>query len=195
MNYCDNNDYELIYLIKEDNETAWNLMIKKYEGLIKKIASQYYNLSKGLKIEYEDLVQEGRIGLCAAIKGFKVDKNVLFYSFAFLCIKREILSYITQQTSQKHSLLLKASSLQEEILDKGIVYEDPLSLMEDNYLTNKIIDFKHSLNFLEASIFELRYNSFSYRQIADLLEIDCKTVDNRLLKIRKEFKKYLFYLQ
>ena len=61
---------------------------------------------------------------------------------------------------------------------------------EDQY---SIIEFKNSLKFLDAQIFELRYNGFSYKDIASLLEIEEKKVDNILFKIRKKLEKYFLF--
>ena len=57
----------------------------------------------------------------------------------------------------------------------------------------KIIDFKYSLSFFDMQVFELRYNSFSYGEIADLLDVNKKKVDNTLLKIRKKMEKYFLF--
>lgn len=192
MDYYNNNDYELVYLIKESaEEEALNIMFKKYEPLIRKVASYYYSNNKNLKIEYDDLIQEGRIGLCEAIKGYKLEKNVLFFTFAFLCIKRQIIDYVTKSKRQKSIGLSTAIHLDIEYDDKSIDYNDPLILIQEEDIINNIINFKNNLDFIDANIFELRYNSFSYNQIGEVLDINKKTVDNRLQKIRKKLKKYL----
>lgn len=194
MKYIDNNDYELIYLIKEDNEQALNIMFNKYQPLIKKIAHYYFERFKGLKIEFEDLVQEGMIGLCEAIRGFKLDKEVLFFTFAFLCIKRKIASYIRKIMTDANLSLYASLSIDSRNIDKGINYEEPLTLMEEKVFIEHLINFKNTLDFIDANIFELRYNSFSYKEISKFLGINKKAIDNRLMKIRNKLKNYLLQL-
>ena len=70
------NDYELLYLISENNEDASNALYKKYEPVIDYYARKYYKLTQGKGIDYNDLYQEGLIGLDAAIKGYKDQKDI-----------------------------------------------------------------------------------------------------------------------
>lgn len=191
MNYKNINDFELIYLVKENNEDALNFFFKKYEPLISKIANYYYTNVKDLKIEYEDLLQEGRIGLYEAIKCFEIKQEVLFYTFAFLCIKRAIVSYLKRNTTNKKMVLASSLSFDETILNENISFLEPTNILEEKYFINKIIEFKNSLDFIDSNIFELRLSSFSYSDIASLLDTNVKNVDNRLIKIRNKLKKYL----
>ena len=78
-------------------------------------------------------------------------------------------------------------------LDGFISSFDMYNNFIDAEYEREIINFKNSLSFLDAQIFELRYNGFSYRNIASLLEIDAKKVDNQLLKIRKKLEKYFLF--
>ena len=70
---------------------------------------------------------------------------------------------------------------------------DMFNNLVDSEYEKEIINFKNSLNSLDAQIFELRYNGFSYGDIAILLEIDTKKVDNQLLRIRKKLEKVLLF--
>ena len=75
------NDYELCYLIKDNNDKALEIMISKYSPIVKSYANRYKDYVKDTSIEYEDLLQEGYIGLYKAIQNYKDDKY-LFYTYA-----------------------------------------------------------------------------------------------------------------
>lgn len=186
------NDYELIYLIKEENEEAILIMMDKYEPLIRSIASYYAINYKRYKVEYDDLVQEGRIGLLQAIKNFDDKKEVLFYTFALLCIKCKMLNYLRSSQSIKNYPLLSSCSLDDKVID---TLSDKRSNIDDiigeKEIEEKIINFKNSLDFDDSLIFELKFNGFSYKDISVFLDINIKRVDNRLLFIREKLKKYL----
>ena len=68
MEYKDFNDYELLDYIAEGNEDANNIIIKKYEPLINKIAVKMLSFCKNNGLEKNDLIQEGMIGLNHAIE-------------------------------------------------------------------------------------------------------------------------------
>ena len=63
--------------------------IMKYEKLVNKIAYMYSNFSN-----FEDLHQQGMIGLLKALNNYKSDGNTKFSSYAYIWIKGEILEYL-----------------------------------------------------------------------------------------------------
>ena len=69
--YNDYNDHELLYMICEASEDAMNIMYEKYKSIIELKASKYRTLGKRVGLEYNDLIQEGMVGLSEAIKSYK----------------------------------------------------------------------------------------------------------------------------
>ena len=67
------------------------------------------------------------------------------------------------------------------------------NILIDREFMIKVIEFKHSLNYLDSWILELRLNGFMYKEIAMLLDIDKKKVDNSLLKTRKKLEKHFLF--
>ena len=63
--------------------------ILEYEKLVNSVASKYSNFSN-----YEDLKQQGMIGLIKAVDNYKKDNNTKFSTYAYLWIKGEILEYL-----------------------------------------------------------------------------------------------------
>ena len=63
--------------------------ILEYEQLVNKIAHKYSSFSN-----FEDLHQQGMIGLIKAVNSYKPNKDTKFSSYAYLWIKGEILEYI-----------------------------------------------------------------------------------------------------
>lgn len=193
MDYNKYNDYELLYMISENDEDALNDMFIKYENLIKKLACEYKE--KYNDVDYQDLIQEGRIGLFDAIKRYKENFNTLFYTYAIICIKGYMNNYIRKlytKTNIKFSITAEDIDLIEyKIKDNN---EDLISYINDKDYYNKIIEFKNNLSFINSLVFELRFNNFKYKDIATLLDIDIKKVDNSMLTIKSNLKKYLLNL-
>lgn len=180
-----NNDYELIYLIKEKDDEALDLMFKKYEPLIKKIASHYFYLFNN-RVTMDEIIEEGRIGLYHALKTYDSNYEIIFYTYALSCIKNTILKlYRFYNTKMRINDTLE---LKEDLI---IDYDEPLKLTLKEELVKLFINFKTTLKFEDANIFELKINNFSYKEISWLLEIKEKTIDNRMFKIRNKLKKYI----
>ncbi len=192
MNYKNLNDYELVYQVKENDENAYKIILEKYSSLLCSIAKQYYRKNKNLGLEYEDFYQEGMIGLLRALDDYD-SSNSLFYTYALLCMKRQIETCIRTSQRLKHACLNNAVSLNESIKeDSNLLVEDVIASsynLEEEYmysdLYNKIMECKYDFSLEESLILELRLNSFTVNEIATLLDLSRKRVDYRLHKIRK----------
>lgn len=199
--YKDLNDYEIMYLVEENDEYASEVLFDKYRPIILKIASQYKNEAKKYGLEMDDLVQEGYLGLYNAIQTYDSNNDVLFYTYALVSIRSKILNILTIRGAGKNRLLNQAVSLSSEVSgiddvslidileDKSVLL--PHFILEENEFSNVIHDFLLSIDFDKALIFELKLNGFKNIDIAELLNVQIKYVSNTLFRIRKQFKQYL----
>lgn len=198
MNYKEYNDYELIYQINDGDELSYNLLFKKYSNLIGKLAKYYYNQNKNIGIEYDDLYQEGMFALSNSLKDYD-QNNTLFYTFFLLCVRREMERLVKSARRFKHIILNDSASLNEPISGtEDIFLEDILSIdysVEEDYISDdncrKLYLYKYKLNSEEAMVYELKLNNFSISEIANLLDLSYKKVDNYLHKIRKLLAEYI----
>ena len=199
MNYKDINDYELIYEIRESNEDSYNTLINKYSTLIKKYADDYYKSSKNMKVEYEDLMQEGYYGLLQALDNYD-ERSCLFYTFASICIKREMERLIKSYSRNKQMVLNNAISINKPLDgDEDTFIEDVISSNEniEEYVlseikSREIYELKYDMPLEMSCVYELRLNRFTNMEISYLLEIPKKKVEKYVYKIRKMVKK-LYY--
>jgi RNA polymerase sigma factor (sigma-70 family) len=185
------NDYELVYMVKE-NEEVLEYMIKKYEPLFRKLAYSFVFKQKNRGLDVDDIIQQCRIILCRALDSYNYKNDVLFYTFLLICLKRGIINYIKRNGANYDINYMDYE--QYDNLDYFVSSYDAYDNYIDYEAQQDIVNFKNSLNFLDSSIFELRYNGFSYKDIASLLEIEEKKVDNILFKIRKKLEKYFLFL-
>lgn len=186
MNYKDN-DYELLYLVSENNEDAYERLFAKYSYLISGTAKYYYNLYKNYNLSIDELEQEGRIALYDAIRDYKEKYNTKLITFIGTCLKNRMNCYIKKMSAKKVRMLLSSLSLDNCDLTSCSTYNEILN----KELEKSLILFKNDLDFIDANIFEMYYNDYSYKDISTLLEMNIKQIDNRLLKIRSKLKSYL----
>ena len=106
MNYEEYNDYELVYLAKESNTDANEILFSKYSPIVYNYSKMYEKYVKNSGLEANDLIQEGMLGLNSAINSFDESKNVLFYTYAATCIKRTMLSAIVKANRDFESKLI-----------------------------------------------------------------------------------------
>ena len=93
MDYKKINDYEVVYLVKENDEEARKIIFNKYIPIVRKLASKYSMSAKWARVDFDDLVQEGLIALNDAIDKYDENSGALFYTFACICVERRILTF------------------------------------------------------------------------------------------------------
>lgn len=201
MRYKGVNDYELLYLVGENNEEVYNSIYAKYKPLIHKMAKTLCENYKSALVEYDDLFQEGMYGLNNAIKNFNGKSGSLFYTLAKLCISREMNGYITKMLRGKNIILSSAVSFDTPITN-GFVVEDTLYSHDDSVefkfesieMEKYILDLKYELKDEYMPVYELKLNGFSNAAIANLLDLKYKDVDNYLRSIKKTLRRKIINL-
>ena len=202
MDYRDYNDNELLSYIAENNEEASEILYKKYMPLVTKAARKMHIYIKNTGMEVNDLIQEGMLGLSNAIREYTEDKNVLFYTFAKTCIERKIITAVTAARRLKHKPLNDSLPLEAtKISDDNLVFieeiigdnkDNPENMLLDSENFNEIISIaKKELTDFELQVFELRISDFGYKEIAEILEKDIKSIDNALQRIKLKLKKII----
>ncbi|MFJ7679769.1 RNA polymerase sporulation sigma factor SigH [Peribacillus sp. NPDC097264] len=193
-------DAILIGKFQDGDDEALNQLITKYKGLVKTKAMKYF-LTGGDK---EDVFQEGMIGLYKAIRDYRDCKNsASFKSFAELCITRQIITAVKAATRQKHSPLNTYVSLfrpiyqgesEQALID--VVPEqkqmDPVAILigleEFSEIELKLTEL---LSDLESTVVDLYMGGQTYLEISLELNVQVKTIDNALQRVKKKLDKYL----
>ena len=191
MDYKKYNDYELIYMVREKDDTSYGTLFHKYLPIIKRIASDYYKSYCDYGYDLDDFVQEGYLGFQNAILSYDEHKDVLFYTFVSLCIKRRILTFCKRITCDKKNIR------NTELVDCDTVpIEDSTIHIEYDSLCREMVseiwDVVYSFSLEYTCVFELRFNHFQYQEIESLLDIPVRRAEfmmrRMIQKIRKEKK-------
>lgn len=198
--YRDLNDYEIMYMVEENDEVK-DLLFEKYRPIIINMANKYREEGKKLGLELDDLIQEGYFGLYSAIKNYNQDESALFYTYAIISIKSKILNAIKKYSTYKHKSLNQSLSLSQPIFNSqdstiiDFVVDDNVSspdiIVEEYEIQSIIKSYLFSLDIQNASIFELSLNGYTNVDISKLLDLSLKVVSNTLFSIRKRIVKYL----
>lgn len=186
-------------MISENNEDAYSLMIDKYKPLIKKYVDYYFRKYKCLGVDKDELFQEGVIGLINAINSYMENDICLFYTFASLIVKREMERYVKKTARNKHLILTCATSFYDAIGNSDLCvsdtlyskYEEVEERIKTNYYDKLMYNFKYELSEVQSQIYELRLNNFTNKEIAKLLDITYKRVDNSIRLMKIKFKNYI----
>ena len=198
MPYNDYNDNELLSYIAENNEQASLILFKKYDPLIVSIATNAVKKNPDVGLDINDLIQDGRLALNNAIVTYNETHNVIFYSYARVCIERAITTSIIKANRLKHKHLNDSFSLDSISEEYG--KNDFFMIDNRNNPELKILDFENKQEIydivqnkftdFETSVFELKVKGFNYEEIAMLLNKDKKSIDNAIQRIRKKLSEF-----
>ena len=114
MDYKNLNDYELVYQVKEHDEVAYGILLDKYSHLVDMLAKKYIKNNSNIGLEYEDLYQEGMVGIIKALDDYN-ESDTLFYTYASLCAKREMDKTLLYYKRKKHMVLNESISMEQRI--------------------------------------------------------------------------------
>lgn len=182
--YRELDDNELLFMV-EENQDYYDILLEKYKPLIFKISKKYLNLGKKIGYELDDLIQLGNLGLLEAMRYYRQNKNILFYTFIMRCIENKIKTEIKYQLTNKRKMLSETISydqivegtnrpLIDFIEDKDAI--NPYEEMIEQEIEENYIKFIQSLPIEVAVAFEMRIDGFTNKQISKFLEMDDKTI-------------------
>ncbi len=194
-------DEELIDRLRSGDTPIMDYICNKYKKLVRSKAKSMYILGA----DSEDLIQEGMIGLFKAVRDYDSGRDASFYTFADLCISRQMYTAVQAAKRQKHIPLnsyisLNAGdsgkeegeerSLLEALADRTEMNPEELFLDKErvNYLESVI---EKELSSFEKQVLDLYMTGMSYTQIAKVLGRDEKSADNALQRLKSKIKKLL----
>src|SRR5437667_3989010 len=189
-------DLQLVLRARNGDGGALDVLIRRYTGFVRLKASSYF-LAGG---ESEDLIQEGLIGLCKAVRDYRPDKETSFRSFAELCVTRQIITAIKTATRYKHQALNNYVSFSHtpagqepdsdctlgDALPGSHVDEPSVQVISTEELKSLVFCLGTGLSSLEAEALRMYLEGSSYEDMADELGCDTKTIDNALQRVKRK---------
>ncbi len=192
---------EVFYVEKsmEGDLKARSKLIEHNLRLVVFLAKKYENT----KVDLEDLVSIGTIGLIKGVNTYKLDKNIKLATYASRCIDNEILMFLRKNKKRKGEVSFE-DNLSYDAEGNELHLEDILGTDEDivtkgleNELEKKLLYTEISkLNERDKKIMIMRYGLFNnkeltQKEVADVMGISQsyisrieKKVINRLKEIQ-----------
>lgn len=171
-------DEQLCRLAASGDRRAEGVLISRYLGMVRRFAA-----GRRGALDYDDLVQEGCIGLLDAIAGFDPSREAKFSTYAYACIRHRVSRALQQAGGQTPPTVPLEAGEEAGGGDPG----DLLIVREQLELAETLL--AGLLTPLERKIFFAHLGGFSYQSIADTLDISEKSVDNALQRAKRKLRK------
>ena len=191
-------DMEEYYLLRstDGDLTARDKLIEHNLRLVVFLAKKYENT----KVDLEDLVSIGTIGLIKGIKTYSMDKNIKLATYASRCIDNEILMYLRKNKKIKTEVSFE-ESLSFDMDGNELHLEDILGTepdivtkgLEDDLNRRIVIDEINKLNTRDREIMVMRYGlvtgeEMTQKDVAEILGISQSYISRIEKKVIRRIK-------
>lgn len=196
--YSNFSDEELLIRLRDGEAGITDHIMNKYKNLVRSKAKSMYILGA----DSEDLIQEGMIGLFKAIRDYDSGRDASFFTFADLCVSRQMYTAVQASRRQKHIPLNNYISLygntSENHDDEDALVNvlatgsglNPEELIIDKENVDRLeMLIERELSCFEKQVLDLYLTGMGYQQIAKVLGRDDKSTDNALQRIKHKLRK------
>ena len=195
--YPELSDNELQALAAAGDSHAENELVLRYRRLVRVCARPYF-LAGG---DSEDLIQEGMLGLLAAVREYDPELGASFKTYAELCVKRRLLSAVKSASRLKHAFLNDGVSLEQILSEESQTLaaysvETFSRTPEEQVLAREskkdfISTYSRFLSRFELLVLDHYLDGLSYTEIAEECGKSPKSVDNAVQRIRNKLARHL----
>jgi len=201
MQYDGVKDEELIVRLRDGESEITDFIMDKYKNLVRSKAKAMYILGA----DNEDLIQEGMIGLFKAIRDYDSGRDASFYTFADLCIARQMYTAVQASRRQKHvplnsyvSIYSNVAERENDVMEEATLLNalasqvelNPEELLIDKENVSALEQIiEKELSTFEKEVLDLYMTGMTYTQIAKVLGKDDKSTDNALQRLKGKLKK------
>lgn len=179
------------------DEDAMENLLRIFKPKVIAISREYFLIGA----DFDDLLQEGMIGLYKAIRIYDPEKNHNFSAFASLCIHRQLQNAVKNANRKKNAPLNSyvpikyydgSNTSDDDKINKLVIVDDD-SDIEKNYIDKEmnaivISRVKDLLSDEQFRVLKMFINGASYEDMANSLNISKKKVDNLLQAIKKKLR-------
>lgn len=186
----------LVLAFTEDNDlSAKSKLIEHNLRLVMYISKKFENN----KVDMEELISIGSLGLIKAVDSYKIDKNTKLATYASRCIENEILMYLRKIKKTINDVSLD-DALSNEEEEKGLTLGE---MIPDEKSTSNEVESNDEKQFLlkavsnlcerEKTIMCMRYglngqDELTQKEVADLMNISQSYISRLEKKILHKLK-------
>lgn len=186
--YAQYSDETLVEMLRQGDSDVMEYLVDKYKNMVRQKARMLFLVGG----DQDDLIQEGMIGLFKAVRDYQPDREASFYTFAQLCVDRQLYHAIEASNRQKHQPLntyvsLNAGENENEL--KRLVQQSPENIVIDKENAKNLDSYiRQQLSSMENQVLELYLNGENYLEIGEKLGKPAKSIDNALQRIRSKVR-------
>ncbi len=191
---CIMNDEDVVYFAQIGCKQAADIILERYRNLIESKTRSFFLIGA----DKDDVIQEGMLGFCKAVRDFCKERTAYFGPFADMCITRQIITAVKTSRRNKHFPLNSSISLEQTLKEENgettllDLLPDEASLdkftqsAKIKNIENLLSSLEKDLTPLEQKVLTHYLDGKSYSEISNKIECNTKSIDNALQRIKKK---------
>ncbi len=173
----------LVLAAQKGDEAAFSQLVTRLLPLVRRQAAKY----NCQELDADDLLQEGFIGLLSAVRGYHAEGEKPFLPYVSVCVQNSILSALRKTRGGRGVNPAEIVPWEDDFM------ESPAPSIEEQQDLREQCDalwqfVATHLSETEKQVLKLFLTGLSYGEIAELLGITSKSVDNALQRVRAKLK-------
>lgn len=182
-------DEELLRDFLSGNDDVFDMIASRYLGLISSAAKKYRGMATD--IDDSDMIQEGMVALLSACRTYDDSKGMSFKNYLMTCVENRYRSMMRSSSRQRAVPTRNMISLED---DAETAFDPTVTSLSELVETKEYINslhriLKNSLSSLEYKVAILHLSGYTYKEIAQRLNISLKSVDNAQTRIRQKLSR------
>ena len=178
---------ELIARAKARDEEAFARLLELYTPLVESLARQFGASPSFSEQDRQDLRQEAAVAFCRAIDRFEMRDGTTFGLFAKICVRNHLISWSRKRFRERSAMTEYPDGVKTEKRA-----EDPVAyIMEQEQYLELCGRISNLLSDYENSIWMLFISGHTAAEIAQLLGVEKRSVENAVFRIRRKLRENL----
>ena len=175
----------LILAVRAGDQNAFDTLLDQYRPLIDASVARFSS-DEAFSLYCEDLKQEASVVFYNSILAYDLEQTeVEFGLFAKICIYNALVSFLRAMKRRSAEPVAEIPHNLITVQD----FEDPSArMLEQERLKSLYAVIRKNLSELEYKVWQLYISGRSASEIATLLSIDEKSVNNAIYRIRKKLR-------
>ncbi len=173
----------LVASAKSGDELAFEALAENY----KRVLEFHIQQLDANPSNYDDLFQEGLLGLLKAVRSYDANREATFATFASLCVKNSIISGVRKNAAQVPKTVTVTDAVRENETSPS-AEEILVDSVRAKLLYDKVYE---ALSTYEKTVFDLYLSDMSYESIAFVTGKSVKSTSNAVFRIRNKLKQII----
>ena len=180
-------DNELIYLIRQKEEGAFELLREKYYPMMIKLVAEACRYSNNLYSQKDDLLQEATIMLYKATESYQDNLGSRFSTYAYMLIKRRV-DYLSLKN---YKIRTRENNYSDSMVQEmvagynAISYQtNPRTILNNELENEQLLKAYSKLAPEEKLLMKCKLKNMTYQQMADKFDLNKKQIEYKLKKIK-----------